>query len=78
MGFVIQLVIKLKTEQSHRQEASRGCVSPNGALVYDGAQPWPALWSQTTVAQTEGLKPLVVLQARENTLNFFISKSKKK
>lgn len=56
----------------------QGTLSPNGTVAYDGAQPRSILWPQTTVAQTEALKPLVVLQAWENTLNFFMCKSKKK
>lgn len=61
-----------------RGSREQGTLSPNGTVAYDGAQPRSILWPQTTVAQTEALKPFVVLQAWENTLNFFMCKSKKK
>lgn len=46
----------------------------NGTLADDRAQPLPTLRPEATVAQTEALEPLVVFQAREDTLKFFISK----
>lgn len=54
-----------------------GGSSPNGTLGDDRAQPLPTLRPEATVAQTEALEPLVVFQAREDTLKFFISKPEK-